>query len=359
MNVLILFTNNALALNILRCLAPLGVKCYLFGEGNTSPVSLSKFCKQCIPFKFTRDEKPAQEDIDAINKYCVDKKISCIFPADCETAIFLARIKHRLAPGVKTIPLMDAPTLVALDDKWEFEQILRKFNLPGPRTFKAENLEELKAIDLPFPRVVKPIRGGSRWLTGGDVGEYIKKDMPAYLAGGQDPRVYPLLVQEFISGYDVDLSILAFKGKIVAYTIQKWAGGDRIEFLNLPQLFELGRRFSADLKFEGIAHFDLRYDNRDGLIKFIECNPRFWGTLRASMWEGVNFPELALDLAMGKPAKEQNVPRQITYVLPAKILARLFKGDLSALKGLPDSSKNDLWQLLGDPLSCIYSVLHR
>jgi predicted ATP-grasp superfamily ATP-dependent carboligase len=358
MNVLILFTNDGLALNVIRCLAPLGINCYMLGQGEIVSVRLSKHCRECLPFKFNR-ENPTTESIDAINEYCRKKGISCILPVDVEVVVFLTKIKDRLTNGVKTIPLAPADLLEKLDDKWEFAQLLQKSQLPAPRTFLVNNLDELKAIDLPFPRVVKPVRGRGRWITGGDPGEYIKKDMNAYLASGQDTRVFPLLVQEFIPGWDVDLSVLAVNGKIVIHTIKKFVTSERIDLVDSPVLVELGRRLVADIQFNGIADFDLRLDERDGSFKFLECNPRFWGSLRASMWDGMNFPETAINLGVGKPVKQGQGPRGTTYVLPSKVLSRLFKGDFGALKGLPDSTKKDIWQIVGDPLTCIYTTLHR
>jgi predicted ATP-grasp superfamily ATP-dependent carboligase len=357
MKILILFTNDGLALNVIRCLAPLGIECYMFGEGEIVSVRLSKHCRECLPFKFNR-QNPTQESIDAINAYCKDKGIECILPVDVDVIVFLTKIKDRLANGVKTIPLADADLLETLDDKWEFTKLLQKLQLPVPRTFCANNLEELKAIDIAFPCALKPVRGRGRWLTGGNAADYIMKDREAFLAAGRDPKVFPLLIQEFIPGDDVGLSILASGGKVIAHTIKKWVSSDRIELIDSPALVELGQKMVTATGFEGIADFDLRIDKRDGIFKFFECNPRFWGSLRASFWDGLNFPEMAINAGMGKPVKAA-ASRGISFVLPSKILPRLFKADLGALNGLPDSTRKDLWQLISDPVSCLYSAINR
>jgi predicted ATP-grasp superfamily ATP-dependent carboligase len=32
-------------------------------------------------------------------------------------------------------------------------------------------------------------------------------------------------------------------------------------------------------RFHGLAHFEMRIDQRDGTLYAIECNPRVWGSL--------------------------------------------------------------------------------
>jgi D-aspartate ligase len=39
-----------------------------------------------------------------------------------------------------------------------------------------------------------------------------------------------------------------------------------------------------------VANIDLRYDIKDDMLKVIEINPRYWGTLFGSYLSGVNFP---------------------------------------------------------------------
>ncbi len=99
---------------------------------------------------------------------------------------------------------------------------------------------------------------------------------------------------------DIDLSVLALKGEIVAWTVQSWNEDKILEFSVNARCCALGREIIARTNFHGLAHFDMRIDDRDGTIKIIECNPRFWSSVAASMWQGTNFTELGVEAVMGE-----------------------------------------------------------
>ena len=358
MNVLLLCRTEIFALNVLRCLADSKVKSCVFGHGKMWSVSLSKHCREYVQCYFTDFRNPGAGLIEKINTYCETRKIDFVIPTDYETAYLLAKIKRHLKRCTKPFPVSEPDVLEMLDDKWEFAKLLAANDLPFPKTFLVETFEQLEKIDLPFPRIVKPFRVRRVW-SGGIGASYLKKNQAEYLASGRDKGSCPLLVQEFIPGIDIDLSILAHEGKIVSWTIQKWIKNDTLQFMSSKEILDLGRKVVAAVNYDGVAHFDLRIDERDGSVKFLECNPRFWGTLRASMWNGVNFVGDGLMVGQGKISMRQNVSKDITYVLPATILSKLLRGKLSEIRNIPDASKQDLKQIISDPLSCLCSVMRQ
>ncbi len=54
----------------------------------------------------------------------------------------------------------------------------------------------------------------------------------------------------------------------------------------------------AALKWHGPAQVEFKRDTRDGSMKIIDVNSRYWGTLDVSIQAGVNFPLLACRMAM-------------------------------------------------------------
>lgn len=67
------------------------------------------------------------------------------------------------------------------------------------------------------------------------------------------------------------------------------------------------------LRYSGVAHVDVRRSARDGRLRIIELNARFWQTVIASLAAGVNLPQLACRLALGE-APEPGVFRDVTFV---------------------------------------------
>jgi predicted ATP-grasp superfamily ATP-dependent carboligase len=65
----------------------------------------------------------------------------------------------------------------------------------------------------------------------------------------------------------------------------------------------------------------MRHDERDGQVKVIELNPRFWRSLLGSLAVGVNFPYLACLHALGR-APVAPVPEAGRYLHETRIAMR-------------------------------------
>lgn len=354
MKILILCKKDLFALNMVRCLSDQKVECHIFGQGRMWMTALSKYCAGYVDCDFGTLQAPNDAVIDKINGYCLKKKISIVVAGDYDTNYIFSMIKRRLASEVLAFPSSGFETLEILNNKWKFAQLLESLKLPYPRTVLVENLAQLSAVDMEFPRFVKPFRS-----EGGDFLKYIKHDEKDYLASGQLPSNFPLLVQESIPGKDIDFSVLAHRGKIVAWSMQKWIDPDTLQFFASKELLDLGKRIVAATNYEGVAHFDLRVDERDNSMKFIECNPRFWNSLRASRRNGVNFIALGLRLAQGKEIPEENISKNIQYVLPGRVFSQLKRGKISILKSMPQATKEDIKQIILDPLSFVCALVTR
>jgi predicted ATP-grasp superfamily ATP-dependent carboligase len=122
-------------------------------------------------------------------------------------------------------------------------------------------------------------------------------------------RLPRYLVQTCISGFDIDCSVLCREGGLLAYTIQQglvpnripFGAADTIQFIHDQAVLSVVEKLMGQLKWSGIAHIDLRYDNKRENLHVLEINGRYWGTLFGSLCAGVNFPYLACLAAMNKP----------------------------------------------------------
>ncbi|MDO9216551.1 MAG: ATP-grasp domain-containing protein, partial [Lacisediminimonas sp.] len=97
-----------------------------------------------------------------------------------------------------------------------------------------------------------------------------------------------LIVQRYIDGPDIDLSLLADHGKVSAFAIQRVVAA-RIEFLPNPYLEMVASNICSQSGYHGLMHIDARIDKRTGNVYLIEANPRYWASLTAAVVCGLNF----------------------------------------------------------------------
>ena len=248
--------------------------------------------------------------------------------------------------GFHAAPILPMPPmdlLRMLDNKWHFSRFLERHGLPFPHSRLLERAEDALALDLPFPVIIKPLdldagRGVARCDSSADVHAYLKRPDAAT----------PLLIQEYIPGVDIGLGLLAHRGTVLAWTIQRQRpDGSGIEFIEHGGVLEIGRRIVDACQYDGITHFDMRLDSRDGSVKVLECNPRFWASLPFCMIAGVNFADLGVRLAQGLPVPEASYTT-LSLTFPTK----LFGGALRGASGwrLSEPSRHALRVTLADPL---------
>lgn len=303
MKVLLVATNDQLAVNILQSLAVESIRADIMTPRRLRWASLSRYGDKCVSCKIESLLEPDSEFVDAINRHCVNENIDMLIPVDALPMACLAKIRHMI-----TIPVFPIPTLghiLRLNNKWQFKQLLDKLDIPTPETVLLNSREERLRPDVVFPVVVKPLdregRVGVKRLDS-------KDDMEAYFSDKKNDPYWPFLIQEYIPGHDICISILSEQGEVIYWTIQERSSQGDIQFIEYPDILQSAREICTKLKYTGLAHFDVRIDSRDNSIKFLECNPRFWGSLVASTFAGINFTVLGIGLGLGQPR-----PTEITY----------------------------------------------
>ncbi len=194
------------------------------------------------------------------------------------------------------------------------------------------------AAALPLPVVIKPLAdSGGR----GVAVHRTAADRDARIAAGP----YPLLAQAYVDGQDVDLSFLADRGRLVAWSVQVREPDGAIRYIEDENVVAIGRKLAAASGYHGLAHIDMRYDGPSReKVQVIECNPRFWGTFQYTLGLGVDFLGLGVELSRGvSPAALVAAPTGHCPGLRASLL-RLLRG-----QNVPPASRVYLRQKLGDP----------
>lgn len=325
---LVLAEGEVIAESVIYCLYQHGINSLVIGPESSSALILSKGCQKFFPFKREPYISYPMEFVDLINNIANKYKPLIVIPTGSDSVMFLASYKDRISIPVFPVPSIDV--FEKLNNKWEFSQLLKKKGLSQPETFLLEDLSSLEEMEIPLPLVSKQLCGRS----GEDIYYFYSKESFLTFLKDCDKNLFPMIIQEYIPGYDIDLSVFSVDGQLIAWSIQRLKANGILQFFNEPDVLRLGRQLIREVNFSGVAHFDLRYDEINMCFKFIECNPRFWGSLKASCFCGVNFPYIGLQHVL-KLLDKSNLKQYS----PQDSLWMSFRGllkSLESLKGIRD-----------------------
>ncbi len=224
------------------------------------------------------------EALARLNEFIRHRRIDLVVPADTRCTRMLSRCGTAVQ-GAALFPMPSTELFDRLYDKWHFYELLANAGLATPRTVLAASVTAASEIDLRFPVVIKPRQGENGH------GVYLLNDkaaLSAALRSADREGRLPLLVQEWIPGWDIDLDLCADRGELTVWLAQI-RDPQGMHFVRDERVFALGRAICRAVGYHGVAHVDMRVDNRTGEVVVIEFNPRFWGSLIWASWTGVNF----------------------------------------------------------------------
>lgn len=191
--------------------------------------------------------------------------------------------------------------------------------IPVPITFVADTMDRLQDImdQVPFPAFVK----------GAEVTSWRKKmgvaakGFVVHTRGelldvfrGIFERGATGLIQEIIQGPDTNhykaSCYLSRSGEVLlAFGLQKirqqpvgFGFGCLVQSVECPEMLELGKTFFTRIGYRGVGSAEFKLDMRDGRLKLIELNPRYWQQNGLAEKCGMNFPLVDyLELTDRKP----------------------------------------------------------
>jgi predicted ATP-grasp superfamily ATP-dependent carboligase len=270
--------------------------CHLVCNKGTRLLRRSRLCSGYMEADFYG----ADDDrfVAHINRLAADLPDLLLIPADCAGTRMVNRVRGRLHAAV--VPAPDTGTLDRLENKWRFYRFCEEHGLRAPRTRYIGAKDDLDfaaaAWELGLPFVVKPVAeqgsNGVRVIASED--DYDKK-----IRANAAYRYAPLIAQRYIRGADVGLNLLAIHGKVAALAIQQPIDqhlvGSRIRFIGNAYLEQAAHRLAEASHYHGVMNVDARIEDGSGRVYLLESNPRFWRTLVASAWCGLNFVAASMD----------------------------------------------------------------
>ncbi|NJN80353.1 MAG: ATP-grasp domain-containing protein, partial [Anaerolineales bacterium] len=240
--------------------------------------------------------KEDQSLLDVVSEICLKYQIDLCMPVDMHGMYYFSKYWEQINQLSKLILIQPSEEIIKFGDKGKLADFLFKKQFPHPATITSQTAFEKQAQDFNFPILIKP-----RLLGNGDgIIRYANPEELSRRITEQIDFFEEYVIQEFIEGVDIDCSVLCKNGKILAYTIQKglststnlesYRPAEAIEFVYDLRVLKVASELMFALKWNGVAHIDLRVRSSDGKVFIIEINPRFWGSLEGSLHVGVNFP---------------------------------------------------------------------
>ncbi len=326
-SVLIPDGEHELALRVVRCLAhESDLEIHVLSTDSSAPI---RWSRHTATFHSHTARAMSPDRVAAIIDTIKKTGAHIVLPVALPTIRLVAQHYRALSAVAALPPTPQLPLLDTLADKWLLAQLLEREEIPHPKTFGIPPLplDPQGFIGKRFPLMVKArarAAGGGICLCR-DPGEVAR-----FLS--QQSDLSEFFLQEFVSGPDVDVSVLCREGDILAYTIQRGVVPSHkpfnppaaIEFIQDAGTLENIQRLVRAVRWSGIAHFDCIHDLKSGETKLLEANPRYWRSLLGSLYAGVNFPYLACLASEGREFARPTY-RSIRYARPSTALRMLVR----------------------------------
>jgi predicted ATP-grasp superfamily ATP-dependent carboligase len=346
MSAIVTNADSSKALIVTRSLGRKKIEVTTTGNERLSAAFFSKYSKNHFlhpsPLKFQLGF------INTLEKFVKKRKIDVLMPINSVETLIISKYKYKFEPYTK-VPFADYSKMIKLHNKEELAKIATKINLPIPKTYLINDINEIRNIArvIEYPVVIKLKDAtssiGVQYAYSED--EFIYCYKQAILKYSLDANHYPL-VQEFIPGDGYGVSVLFNQGDLRALFTHKrlreypiTGGGSTLrESIRHPEMEKIAINLLKYVNWDGIAMVEFKLDRRTKKPILIEVNPRFWGSINQSIASGVDFPYL-----LYKMATEGDIEPVLNYKLGVK--TRFFIDDVRALLAILKKNKKPSYVL--------------
>lgn len=308
---------GTIALQLCRALARLNYRVEVFGE-RESIAFRSRYCARALVAPAWQPYRVASE----LRRIIEQDRYAVIYVCSEE----ILEILHNLlsATELTGLPLSKKRVVEVLLSKNVTVQHMKRAGIAVPITIVPDGEDEVKqaSSELGVPLVVKGERGDS----GRNV-EFVTSPedvLPAYRRIAQREQSYggrPSL-QEMIRGQSYSVGGLFREGRALRICAHKKVltyppfGGFTVKGVTSrpPGLLDESMRVFDAFGYTGLGHVEFIQDIRDGRYKFIELNPRVWGSIGLAEHAGVDLFAPYNALAQGESvAPDLNYREGVTY----------------------------------------------
>lgn len=271
-------------------------------------VRFSRYVDRCLPM-------PAEGTVDYLYELLKHQQYDLVLPVSGPGIAFVARHYALLGDLARIAMIPQSSLLDLVNDKWTFFQALHQAGVPVPPTVLVDAPSCAEQLQLGVPLILKPRHGsgGQGIVKFANEAEFKPREQE-FMGDG-----HPYIMQVFIEGYDIGRSVLACNGRVLASTVQQptrrgFRPTGPLHFLRDKAVEEMADHVVAALNWTGVAHIDLRYDERTATPMVIEMNARYWSSMMGSLVAGVNFPLEQVRASLIGPQDSSPSARDVHYV---------------------------------------------
>ncbi len=275
-------------LAIMRTLGKLGVDVYVVANNPESPVLRSRYCKAHFDHSLADDEQDSLiELLQSISKKIAQKPI--LIATSDELAIMVAEHHERLS-DYYLIAQNTGGLTRNLADKMQMFRLAEAHNLPSPKTLLPTSYDEARemAAELQFPVMLKAVFGNRMQARSGRkmARADTMSEMLSTFRELEDPEFPNIMLQELIPGGDDQVWIFngyfdknsdcqhPFTGKKIRQFPIHVGAASLGECVWNEQVAKQTTEFMKAIGYRGILDIGYRFDERDGLYKVLDINPR-------------------------------------------------------------------------------------
>jgi predicted ATP-grasp superfamily ATP-dependent carboligase len=324
-----------LTLGVVRSLGRRDVHVIAGGGTRRAEAFLSRYAAETVVHP--SPEEDDERFVAALTEIARRRRADVVLPVGYASTRAVARHRDAFA-GVACVAVADWEAMQVAGSKRATTELAQRLGVPTPRTFaSADDVES-------FPVVVKESLGS------GHV-RYVNDRRELDALSGDD-----LVLQEYVPGEGRGFFCLMDSGvekamfmhrRIREFPVTGGASTAAESFYD-ERLRELGLTLLRDLRWHGVAMAEFKVDARDGSYKLLELNPKFWGSIDLAIAAGVDFPWLAVQLAVGEaldPVLEYPSGVRFQWVFADLLHAAARPSDLpTVIRDLVSPSvRDDVW----------------
>jgi predicted ATP-grasp superfamily ATP-dependent carboligase len=214
-------------------------------------------------------------------------------------------------------------------DKRESYGLAERLSIPVPRTWFPGSEEELAAIEVDGPVVLKPaIKEHFFYATHAKAwrANTAAELLTAFRRAVQIMPAGEVIVQEMIpGGGEQQYAYCAFFREgcpVASMAVRRrrqhpsdfGRASTYVETISLPEIAEPSRRFLAAIDYYGLVELEYKRDPRDGVCKLLDVNARTWGYHSVGVPAGVDFPYLLFCDQIGAPVEEAHARSGVRWI---------------------------------------------